>query len=181
MIKHIVGQCIYQMIILLLLLFLGQHIIPEQVDEFDSVIGFDLQAKYQDGVVGGTVVNGCFYDLGGDPKYEPTFHKYGVYSRHFTFIFNSFVMLQAFNFFNCRKIHDEHNIFEGVLKNKLYIAVVAGIFVVQFLVVYFLNIFFKLYSYHGLTALQWLLCIGIGASCLLVSQLIRLLPFGKKN
>lgn len=44
--KHIVGQAIFQIIILLLLMFFGQHIIPEYADEYDNVIGSDLNAKY---------------------------------------------------------------------------------------------------------------------------------------
>lgn len=34
----------------------------------------------------------------------------GFYSRHMTFVFNTFVMLQVFNFMNARKIHDEVHI-----------------------------------------------------------------------
>ncbi len=36
-------------------------------------------------------------------------------SRHFTFVFNFFVMLQVFNFLNARKLKDEFNIFSGTL------------------------------------------------------------------
>lgn len=34
-------------------------------------------------------------------------------SRHFTFVFNFFVVLQIFNFLNARKLKDEFNIFAG--------------------------------------------------------------------
>lgn len=44
--KHIIGQALFQIIILLLLMFFGQYIIPEYADEFDTVIGNDLNAKY---------------------------------------------------------------------------------------------------------------------------------------
>lgn len=63
--KHIIGQAVFQIIILLLLMFFGQHVIPEYADEFDSVIGSDLQAKYYMGQPEGTVANGMFYSLSG--------------------------------------------------------------------------------------------------------------------
>lgn len=44
--------------------------------------------------------------LNGDPDYATVLKATGYYSRHSTFIFNTFVMLQVFNFINARKIHD---------------------------------------------------------------------------
>jgi Ca2+ transporting ATPase len=46
MLKHIVGQAIFQIIVLILLMFFGQHFIPEYADDFDNQIGQDLSAKY---------------------------------------------------------------------------------------------------------------------------------------
>lgn len=37
-------------------------------------------------------------------SYGSTFNTYGVYSRHLTFVFNTYAMMQMFNYFNCRKI-----------------------------------------------------------------------------
>jgi Ca2+ transporting ATPase len=54
---------------------------------------------------------------GATKDYEDVYDKTHVPSRHFTMIFNTFVMLQYFNFFNARKLNDELNIFEG-LGNK---------------------------------------------------------------
>ena len=42
-------------------------------------------------------------------------------SRHFTFVFNFFVMLQLFNFLNARKLKDEFNIFSGTLLKVILI------------------------------------------------------------
>jgi len=41
-------------------------------------------------------------------------------SRHLTFIFTAFVMMQIFNMICARKIHDEWNIFEGIQKNPTF-------------------------------------------------------------
>lgn len=106
MVKHILGQAIFQITVLLILMFSGHLIIPEYADEFDNLIGNDLNAKYYMGQSEGTVANGMFYTLSGEDNYITYFNKYKVHSRHFTFIFNTFVMMQIFNFFNCRRIRD---------------------------------------------------------------------------
>ena len=106
MIKHVIGQSIFQMIVLLLLIFVGPYIIPEYADEYDSMIGANLNAKYFNGQLEGTITNGMSYTLSGDKNYITYFEKYHVYSRHLTFIFTTFVMMQFFNFFNCRRIRD---------------------------------------------------------------------------
>jgi hypothetical protein len=42
-------------------------------------------------------------------------------SRHFTFIFTAFVLMQIFNMICARKVHDEFNIFEGLSTNPTFI------------------------------------------------------------
>lgn len=106
MLKHIIGQAIFQLFVLTILLFLGPRLIPEFKDEFDSVIGDDLEAKYFGGVSESTVTDGKFYHISGHEDYKIWFDKYHNHSRHFTFIFNVFVFLQVFNFICCRRIKD---------------------------------------------------------------------------
>jgi Ca2+ transporting ATPase len=90
--KHIFGQAFLQMIILLPLIFIGEQIIPE------------------DG--GGTVENGRLYNFDGSENYIKKVNE--TPSRHFTIIFNTFVMMQLFNEINSRKISEEWNIFNGL-------------------------------------------------------------------
>lgn len=106
MLKHIIGQTVFQIIVLIVLIFWGPTFIPEYADEFDDVIGTDLGAKYYMGQPEGTVANGMFYTLSGADDYIQYYNKYKINSRHFTFIFTAFVMMQFFNFFNCRRIRD---------------------------------------------------------------------------
>lgn len=40
--------------------------------------------------------------------------------RHLTFIFTAFVLMQIFNMICSRKIHDELNVFEGILQNPIF-------------------------------------------------------------
>lgn len=62
--------------------------------------------------------------------------EYGA-SRHFTFIFNTFVMMQIFNFLNARKLQDEWNTFGGniiklgIHKSPIFIGIVFLIIFLQ--------------------------------------------------
>jgi len=42
-------------------------------------------------------------------------------SRHFTFIFTAFVLMQIFNMICCRKVHDEWNVLEDINTNITFI------------------------------------------------------------
>jgi len=64
---------------------------------------------------------------GTDSDYSKNaIYKFGP-SRHFTFIFNTFVMMQIFNFLNCRKLKDEWNTFENISKSGIFVSIVIVI------------------------------------------------------
>lgn len=52
-------------------------------------------------------------------------------SEHYTMMFNTFVVLQLFNEFNARKLYGEWNVFSGIHRNVIFIAIVLGTFIVQ--------------------------------------------------
>ena len=83
-----------------------------------------------------------------------------------TFVFNTFVMMQVFNFINARKIHDEvnfnviqKNVFEGLCNNFMFVAIVGIIFALQIILVTFTGYAFGVYSYFGLHPVQWLMSV----------------------
>ncbi|CAN8230013.1 unnamed protein product [Cochlearia groenlandica] len=76
-----------------------------------------------------------------------------------TVIFNAFVICQVFNEFNARK-PDEINIFKGVLRNHLFVGIIAITIVLQVVIVEFLGTFA---STTKLDWEMWLICIGIGS------------------
>jgi Ca2+ transporting ATPase len=104
MFKHIIGQALYQLIVLVFLVFYGEHLLREEEDGFDLIPGFQRHYKYDEN---GMVRSGRMLTINGSDDYEAVFNVTGVYSRHITFVFNTFVMMQIFNFFNSRKIHNE--------------------------------------------------------------------------
>lgn len=107
MFKHIVGQAVFQFIVIMVLVFAGEKFIPESVDSFDTgVFANHPEYKWSDGIIGGTIRSGRMRTISGEHDYYPIFAEYKIVSRHFTFIFNTFVMMQVFNFFNSKKLHE---------------------------------------------------------------------------
>lgn len=156
MFKHILGQALFQMVLLIVLVFAGEQIIPEYADDFDTTAGFQREYKYTDA---GMARSGRYVFINGDPDYETILEATDNYSRHFTFVFNAFVMMQIFNFINSRKIHDEVNVFSGITKNWLFVFIVGIIFVLQVLLVTFAGFAFGVYNYYGLHPIHWAMTV----------------------
>ena len=58
-----------------------------------------------------------------------------VPTTHYTMVFNVFVMMQVFNEFNSRKIHNEWNVFENIFDNSMFWFIVIGTIIVQLIIV----------------------------------------------
>ena len=118
------------------------------------------------------MLSGTEKDFGTTYKFFP--------SRHFTYIFNTFVWMQIINFLNSRKIFDEFNIFEGIMKNRIFLAIVAIIVFLQFIIVSFTGVAFQCYTQPdgigGLTIEQWMICIGFSLIGIFWSLVLRILP-----
>ncbi|CAM6102585.1 unnamed protein product [Calypogeia fissa] len=93
-----------------------------------------------------------------------------------TIVFNAFVFCQIFNEVNSRRL-EKKNIFEGLHKNRLFIAIILSETVFQFLIVEFLR---KFASTHPLTWQQWLICIGIGFVSWPLGFLLKFIPVREK-
>jgi magnesium-transporting ATPase (P-type) len=92
---------------------------------------------------------------------------------HYTLIFNTFVFCQVFNEINSRKLGEkEYNVFTGFFSNWLFIVIILGTIVVQYILV----------QYGGppirsapLTLEQHAICIAIGLFSFIQSILVKLL------
>ncbi|KAM2895487.1 hypothetical protein FF1_010586 [Malus domestica] len=89
-----------------------------------------------------------------------------------TLIFNTFVLCQIFNEFNARKL-EKKNIFKGLLKSKLFLAIVGSTIVLQLLMVEFLK---KFASTERLDWGQWGACVGIAAFSWPIGWLVKCIP-----
>ena len=68
--KHILGQSIFQIVVLMIFVFWGELFIPEYVDGLDSTeYANHPEWKWHNGVVGGTVCSGRLITIKGDPDY----------------------------------------------------------------------------------------------------------------
>ncbi|KAI7872032.1 PMCA-type calcium-translocating P-type ATPase [Spinellus fusiger] len=90
-----------------------------------------------------------------------------------TMVFNIFVFMQVFNELNCRRIDDSMNVFQGIVRDRLFLIMQTLVIVSQIGIVTWGGLAFKTVP---LTPAQWLCTIGIGALSLPVGILIRLLP-----
>ncbi|KAH9605010.1 hypothetical protein KSS87_003339 [Heliosperma pusillum] len=90
-------------------------------------------------------------------------------------IFNAFVLCQIFNEFNARK-PDQFNVFDGVIKNYLFIGIVAITLVLQVIIIEFLGNFT---STVRLNWKFWLIGIVIGFIGWPLAALGKLIPVPK--
>ncbi|KAJ4838588.1 putative calcium-transporting ATPase 13, plasma membrane-type [Turnera subulata] len=92
-----------------------------------------------------------------------------------TLIFNTFVLCQVFNEFNARKL-EKRNIFKGMHKNKLFLAIIGITIVLQVLMVELLQ---KFASTKRLNWQQWGVCIGIAVVTWPIGFLVKYIPVSR--
>lgn len=97
-------------------------------------------------------------------------------SQHFTLVFNAFVMMTIFNEINARKVHNERNVFKGLIGNRVFCVIWISTFIGQILIVQYGGAWF---STAPLTVWQWVVCIVLGVSELAWGQLVITIPSKK--
>lgn len=202
MFKHILGQAALQLIILIIVTLTGENWIPEYVDDMDDFLtakiaagatykfdggnrlyGWDL--KYSDADKS-LVRSGRYYQVSSAGEDYPTVFSAEHPSRHYTFIFTLFVCMQIVNFLNARKLKDELNVFDGIMKSHIFITIVIAIILLQAIITTHGSISFDCYNFTnstgggGLFIGQWLIAIGISLSSLIMSMLLKIAPFEEK-
>ncbi|CAD7699211.1 unnamed protein product [Ostreobium quekettii] len=113
--------------------------------------------------------------------YILVFHGSAIFqvdqAHEFTIVFNAFVFMQLFNQVNSRKIHDEGNVLEGLLGNKLFCGILGLEAAAQVLIVQLGGAAFQT---TPLTLTEWEVCVGLGALSLPVREVLRRIrPFEK--
>jgi len=74
-----------------------------------------------------------------------------------------------------RKINDEINIFEGIFKNAMFLAVWFVIVIGQICMVLFGGWAMKVHL-NGLTSFQWIISVAIGAISLFINLILKFVP-----
>ena len=94
-----------------------------------------------------------------------------------TLIFNTFVLCQVFNEFNARHM-EKKNVFQGILKNRLFLGIIGFTIVLQVVMVEFLK---KFANTERLNWGQWGTCIGIAALSWPIAWLVKCIPVSEKQ
>ncbi|KAE8660788.1 Calcium-transporting ATPase 9, plasma membrane-type [Hibiscus syriacus] len=89
-----------------------------------------------------------------------------------TLICNTFVLCQVFNEFNARKL-EKQNVFEGILKNQLFLGIIGVTIALQVIMVEFLK---KFADTEKLTLWQWGVCIFLAAFSWPIAWFVKLIP-----
>jgi Ca2+ transporting ATPase len=165
--KHIFGQAAIQMVLMFCLMYLGERFLPEYGKGHRILYNKD-DDRY--------VRSGRLYHVDGDKEYQDDFKDPDIGpSRHFTYVFNIFVLLQLFNEINARRIKDELNVFEDILRNRLFLYIWFFTFGMQVLIVQIGNYALSVH-YEGLTVEQWFICIAFALIPLPWRLVLRLIP-----
>jgi len=149
MVKHIVGNAIYQIIIVYAIVFGGEHWFPEPVERF-----WNPQSP-------GHVFPGRPYDWDQEPLYAKMEPEWGP-SRQFTNVFNVFVWMQIFNMLNARKINDEKWVLGGIFENWMYIIIWLIIVAGQCIIVIFGSVAMNCASDPPIHGIQWGIALAFG-------------------
>ncbi|KAF8654533.1 hypothetical protein HU200_061725 [Digitaria exilis] len=89
-----------------------------------------------------------------------------------TIIFNCFVFCQVFNEVSSREM-ERINVFEGILDNNVFAAVLGSTVVFQFIIIQFLGSFANT---TPLTFTQWIACIFIGFVGMPIAAAVKMVP-----
>ncbi|KAH9025710.1 hypothetical protein EDB83DRAFT_2526782 [Lactarius deliciosus] len=90
-----------------------------------------------------------------------------------TLVFNAFVFAQIFNLFNCRRLDQKLNVFEGVSKDRYFMAIISIEVAVQVLICFVGGAAFGV-THIG--AREWCISVALGCISLPLGALIRLIP-----
>jgi P-type Ca2+ transporter type 2C len=90
-----------------------------------------------------------------------------------TVVFNTFAWLQITNQVNCRRIDDKLNVFSGIWRNWLFVAIISLTIVAQVLIINFGGAAFSVTRLNGA---QWGVSLILGLLSLPLGLLIRLIP-----
>ena len=203
--KHIVGQAIVELAIMVILYLVAQSFIPESnplqievAEKLKNCYGVIPGQEYNTIQTSTLIIGGpalfwpskiqrlpdamplkCgefFYKKNLEEAHKLFLAKYG--SVHLTIVFNSFVMYTLLNQINVRVIDGSYNIFKDIHKNFMFLVLLLCEILLQFIIVQATGVVFKV-SVTGLDGLQWLICILIGLLTLLVSVILKPIPIEK--
>lgn len=131
-------------------------------------------------IQGHHIINVKRNNVSAEQKHLPENHLLGDQEHHYIhkfsdlhlcIVFNAFVWMQVFNFFNARLLRHDEKFNANWRQSKMLLTIVAIIVVLQWGIVQFGGRFM---STVPLTWAQWAFCILVGSGSLLVGWISRL-------
>ena len=154
---NIIGQSIYQLAVVLFIMFYGEKFFYYSDDRGEQDNAKDGSSELISGRAAGCDA-----------------------TQHYTILFNTFVMMTLFNQIAARKLNNEYNLFAGITENKIFLSIMFVEFIAQIIFVQFAGNFAECYS-DGLTWRQWLWCLGLGMSVWPVQCLVSFVANNTKG
>ncbi|PYH79600.1 calcium-translocating P-type ATPase [Aspergillus uvarum CBS 121591] len=90
-----------------------------------------------------------------------------------TIIFNTFVWMQIFNEFNCRRLDNRLNIFQGILKNAWFMVINVLMVGGQILIIFVGG---EAFGVTRLSGAQWGYCLGFAVVCIPWAAVLKFVP-----
>jgi len=160
MARNIFSQALFQLAVLLALLFAGDKLPSKD---------FCLTWESSDNDERCTIENSGKVEA--DPK--PT--------QLFTMVFNAFILMTLFNEVNCRRVHGERNVVKHLSSNLLFVGIWVTCFALQVLIVQTPELGPKVFKTAPLSLFQWGVCILAGLGSLVCYQLVLFIPICAKE
>jgi Ca2+ transporting ATPase len=182
MLKHILGQAFFQIVILFIFVFAGEKFLPEGSEgKMDTPRSYGIPGsmvkehpnlKFREWN-GDLVMSGMVKGFDGEEIYS--YYEDVTPSRHLTCVFNTFVFFQIFNMLSARKINDEFNIFEGALTNYMFMIVWFIIVGGQIVITQLGSKAMKVHI-SGLNGPQWAWCVIAASLALVWNAFLKCVP-----
>ena len=174
--KHMISQAVYQIIVVLVLLFSAPHWVPDDLDVQLS----DANGKVLHYSVDGLIRSGWSSIPSNNNEYYTQFEMLWGASRHTSLIFNTYVLMIIASVLNCRTIRDEKFIWKGTRDDIRYVIVFILILCSQFAVGNFSGPILSV-SPYGMTMVQWGIAALFALGGLVPAIILRLIRTKEKD
>ncbi|KAF8822583.1 plasma membrane-type Ca(2+)-ATPase A1 PMCAA1 [Cardiosporidium cionae] len=185
MFGSILSQAVYQLAVLLLLIFYADKFVPEERwDYLSTAVRIENNfCEFSDCGPGcwpacsGTIMRSGrrFFPFSNLSDYAIQWETSIGPSRHLTLIFNTFVWMQIVNLLNARNMHRKWNMLSGLWTNKFWMGIFLLISLGQTLFIEFGGYVVSCHL-EGLTGMQWSICILFSLGGIIVHYVMKLFP-----
>jgi len=170
MIRSIAAHSVYQIAVILVLIFAGP-----KISWFHSPCAYATKPTHHN-------PSNCIIDDGDGASHPATATEIDKQTTYIqTIVFNSFVYCQVFNQINARRVNGERNPYKGMFSNIMYMAIFLLIALLQAILVIFTGPFMQVTPFPGIDGLAWLTCLVLGVLELPIGFLITFIPVPQRK